>query len=157
MANRTRSTCVSACVRLLQLRPDVLVVLAVDVDLVAILLLNGKQLPLGVTSKLPLRATCLALASGGFQRRSSSRELRLLTFTRSGLELFLLSGDAQHFVGLVIGCPVVPHDEVRVLACSWLCSFSHPLWHRSFHPVWVRSSHPLWVRSFGFLYPIFHR
>ena len=37
---------VSACVRLLQLRQDVLVVLAVDVDLVAIILLNGKRLAL---------------------------------------------------------------------------------------------------------------
>ena len=50
-ANRTRSTCVSDCVRLLRLRRDVLVVLAVDVDLVAIILFNGTQLPLRVSSK----------------------------------------------------------------------------------------------------------
>ena len=51
VATQTRSACVSACVRFLQLRQDFLDVLAVDVDLVAIVLLNGKQLPLGVSSK----------------------------------------------------------------------------------------------------------
>ena len=62
VANQTRSTFVnrdfgvgrhrvSARARLLQLRQDVLVVLAVDVDLVAIILLRGRQLPPGASSK----------------------------------------------------------------------------------------------------------
>ena len=105
---------VSTCVGLLQLRQDVLVVLAVDVDLVAIILLNGKGLPAWSfiqASDRPcfrsfaLRATYLALASGRRHRRFSPCVLRLLTFTRSCLELFLLPGNVQSLVGLVIGRP----------------------------------------------------
>ena len=42
---------VSSRVRLVQLHLDVLVALAVGIDVVAIILLNGQQLPLGVSSK----------------------------------------------------------------------------------------------------------
>ena len=34
---------------------------------------------------------------------------------------------------------LVPHGEVRVLACCWQCSFLACSWLCSFHPLWVRS------------------
>ena len=59
----------------------------------------------------------------------------------------------------------VSHNEVRILACCWLCSsrlLLAVLCHTSCgsalsrrgspcYQLWVRSFRPLWVRSFGFL------
>ena len=149
--------------RLLQLHQDVLVVLAVDVDLVAIILLNGEQLPLRVSSKhlidrdigvslfVPLVSHLLLV-----DVIDVLRHVRFV-FSRSRGQVWNCpspSADVQLFVGLVIGCLVVlatyvPHDEVRVHPL-WVRCF-HPLWARSLHPLWVRSFHPLWVCSFGFL------
>ena len=73
---------------------------------------------------------------------------RCCQWRRSGRLLLGISDASEVGRGLAT---YIPHDEVRVLACSWLCSF-HPLWVRSFHPLWVSSFHPLWVRSF---HPLF--